>query len=391
MSQIDRLERDLTAWFADTALPRTPEYGAEILRQTARMRQRPRWTFPALWLPVGPWPSRRSRLGLLILGVLVLLGSVLAVAIIGALNRPDLLAGPSVPPRLYGDFERRITASDDAVPAGYYTLDFNASTFIRLPDGSPAEWAGRVISVESVEPSAWRIRIKAEGPCGGATYTVRGNQHRSDGTLPAPDTLWFRDAVDDCADRAAILEPLASWRRPASWRAALLPGETYSSFAFTEPFRFVMPEMDPTLSRYRASQWGTTGGLKIGNGYSWSSYFYDDVPVPRDLCDSRDGVLPDVPDTPEAVDAWLRSSSLRVVPEATTITVDGRTALRYDGLEQYWCIGSSPLPGHVFIGFRIYAIPTGDDTILYVVDSDVGGSPYVESGADELVRSIDFD
>lgn len=120
-------------------------------------------------------------------------------------------------------------------------------------------------------------------------------------------------------------------------------------------------------------------------------YFYDDVPVPRDLYNSGDGVLPDVPETPEAVDVWLRSSSLRVVPSATTITVDGRTALRYDGLTSTGCSRYMPLPDNVYIGFRIYAIPTGDDTILYVVTSDGGSYPYLESGADELVRSIDFD
>ena len=45
MSQIDRLGRDLTVSFADTAAPGTPPYLDDILRQTARVRQRPRWTF----------------------------------------------------------------------------------------------------------------------------------------------------------------------------------------------------------------------------------------------------------------------------------------------------------------------------------------------------------
>lgn len=391
MTPTDRLERDLAAWLSDTAHPRTPDYAGDILRRTAGMRQRPGWAVSGARWRVPRWPAHRSRLGLVSVGAAVLLGSVLAAAIIGALDRPDPLAMASVPPRLFGAFERRITVSDDAVPAGNYTLDFNASTFITLPDGSPAGWAGRVSSVESVEPSAWRIRIEAEGPCGGATYTVRGNEYRSDGTLPAPDTLWFRDAVDACGDRAAILEPMASWRRPASWRAVLLPGETYSSFAFTEPFRFVMPEMDATVGRTHASQWGTTGGLEISNGYSWASYFYDDVPVPRDICNSRDGVLSDIPATPNAVDTWLRSSSLREVPVPTEVIVDGRTALRFDGIESYGCHRYRPLPGHVYLGLRIYAIPTGDDTILYVVDSDGGSYQFVDTGADDLVNSITFE
>ena len=35
MSELDRLERDLTVWFAETGVPRTPPYLDDILRQTA--------------------------------------------------------------------------------------------------------------------------------------------------------------------------------------------------------------------------------------------------------------------------------------------------------------------------------------------------------------------
>jgi Tol biopolymer transport system component len=51
MSHTELLERDLTAWFEDAAVPRTPDYTSDILRQTARMRQRPRWSFAQRWLP----------------------------------------------------------------------------------------------------------------------------------------------------------------------------------------------------------------------------------------------------------------------------------------------------------------------------------------------------
>ena len=52
MSQTDRLGRDLTLWFAETAAPRTPPYLDDILRQTARVRQRPRWTLLERLLPM---------------------------------------------------------------------------------------------------------------------------------------------------------------------------------------------------------------------------------------------------------------------------------------------------------------------------------------------------
>ncbi len=83
MSATDRLERDLTAWFGETAVPRTPDYTDDILRQAARTRQRPRWSFPERWLPMsvitlgrvtrGPVPWRT-------VGLLVALALLLAVA-----------------------------------------------------------------------------------------------------------------------------------------------------------------------------------------------------------------------------------------------------------------------------------------------------------------------
>ena len=60
MNGTDRLERELTTWFADTATPQTPDWTADILSATATMRQRPRWSFPARWLPR---PSSRGCRG----------------------------------------------------------------------------------------------------------------------------------------------------------------------------------------------------------------------------------------------------------------------------------------------------------------------------------------
>ena len=59
MNRHDALERQLTAWFVDTAVPRTPEYTTDIVRRTATVRQRPRWAFPERWLPVSVVAFRR--------------------------------------------------------------------------------------------------------------------------------------------------------------------------------------------------------------------------------------------------------------------------------------------------------------------------------------------
>ena len=52
MNRFDHLERDLTAWFVDVSSPRDPDLTDDILRLTAGMRQRPRWSFPERWLPM---------------------------------------------------------------------------------------------------------------------------------------------------------------------------------------------------------------------------------------------------------------------------------------------------------------------------------------------------
>jgi len=101
MTHADRLERELTSWFADTAVPRTPDYTGDILRETARTRQRPRWSFPERWLPASvvalgrfafrpvPWRT---------IGVLAILALLLAVAIaafVGSQRRPPPPFGPA--------------------------------------------------------------------------------------------------------------------------------------------------------------------------------------------------------------------------------------------------------------------------------------------------------
>jgi dipeptidyl aminopeptidase/acylaminoacyl peptidase len=79
-----RFEQDLPALLADLYLAGTPDYRDDIVRRTARMRQRPAWTFPERWLPMDvvtrsvptrslPWRQ---------LGVLALIGLLIAAALV---------------------------------------------------------------------------------------------------------------------------------------------------------------------------------------------------------------------------------------------------------------------------------------------------------------------
>ena len=103
MNGTDRLERELTTWFADTALPQTPDWTADILAATGTMRQRPRWSFPARWLPAAVVP-RLPRLTLrrpvpwrtiALLAALVLLLAAAVALYVGSRPRLPAPFGPA--------------------------------------------------------------------------------------------------------------------------------------------------------------------------------------------------------------------------------------------------------------------------------------------------------
>jgi Tol biopolymer transport system component len=100
MKHVSRFEQELTAWFVDTAAPRTPDYTDEILGQTVHVRQRPGWSFPERWLPLtvftlarrtlkpGPWRT---------IGLLAILALLLAVAISAFVGSQPRLPSPFGP------------------------------------------------------------------------------------------------------------------------------------------------------------------------------------------------------------------------------------------------------------------------------------------------------
>ena len=84
MTELDRLDRDLVVWFGEAATPRIPDYVDDIVRQTAPIRQRPRWTFPERWLPmtVMAFTGRTLRaVPWRTVGALVLIGVLLATLV----------------------------------------------------------------------------------------------------------------------------------------------------------------------------------------------------------------------------------------------------------------------------------------------------------------------
>lgn len=101
--RFDPFEQRITAAIDEIAAPRRPDYLDDILQQTARTSQRPRWTFPGRWLPMDTTlPARSGPLGrlserpALLLILLLLLVAAAAIAVVGSRNRvpaPFGLAG----------------------------------------------------------------------------------------------------------------------------------------------------------------------------------------------------------------------------------------------------------------------------------------------------------
>jgi dipeptidyl aminopeptidase/acylaminoacyl peptidase len=94
-----RFEQDLPALLADLYLAGTPDYRDDIVRQTARVRQRPAWTFPERWLPMDL--TRPSVLGPAVpwrqLGALALVALLIAAALAAYIGSSRRLPAPFGP------------------------------------------------------------------------------------------------------------------------------------------------------------------------------------------------------------------------------------------------------------------------------------------------------
>jgi hypothetical protein len=327
-------------------------------------------------------------------------------------TRQPVLSAPRIPDVLRGQFVAQLAGDPrSSNPYPFYFIDLEDSVLLHGPGtsedpatlraerGTAAGWAGQVVEFASTSPGVATVVIEAPPPCGEGRYIVRYNETERIGDA-RPWTLSFTDPLDGCAARRAILAggsdapgipvsaspdgstepgPGRVWR---TWnhQPALLSGERYSSWSFTEPFHFTVPDTagGPWAPPVAATPWLAPGRLQLGNVW-WRGDFYDDVALP--LCDHA---IADIPSTPAAFESWLRETG-RSIDAAVPITVDGRIAMRYDASE-----AGSDCPGKQgerFFG-RWYLIPTGDDTILFNVYGDTETEMQL---ADDIVRSVKFD
>ena len=354
------------------------------------------------WAPLRILPRDWSALGWVLLAAVLALASLVAVAAGSRWFAPhparETIQSDLIPAELHGLWQ--------AVPSGPYRLDFRTAAFVSGPEGALPEF-GRIVRIDRrAEPGASFV-LRVAGPCGVGTYDVvrQGDDRR----------LRFKLISDDCAERTAILTS-GSWiidfgdgqsdgsqPRPGAvigevTSGPFVAGQTYDSGIFTEPFTFVMPSVnlvsaspgDPVGFDRFARRYMSAGGLRIGDPY-WAMYVLDDLPVNSDLCDEASALLADIPPTPEAVAAWLRTNRGWIVSDGKAVTVDGRSALRFTirGTEVSDCRGGALVPGGLYVWVAVaYAVPTGDDTIL-VTGGGYDGEAVTEV-VDAFVRSMDF-
>ena len=167
MNRYDALERDLTLWFDDTAMPRRPDYTSEIIQSTAAVRQR-RWMSIERWFPMNVVEFRRRtvppfpwRTAAVLIALLVLL--VAGLVYVGSQPRlppPFGLAGNGlVAYAKDGDIftvdpasgERRwVTSGDDVDVVARWSPDGTRLAFLRGPStANPGNIAG----------ATWRVVI----------------------------------------------------------------------------------------------------------------------------------------------------------------------------------------------------------------------------------------
>jgi WD40 repeat protein len=96
----DRLERRLPEVLAELSLPRTPDYVDDLLSRTARMPQRPGWTFIERWFPMSTMalrlPVRQPALRLLVMVAILAALVIASVAwYVGSHPKAPPLFGPA--------------------------------------------------------------------------------------------------------------------------------------------------------------------------------------------------------------------------------------------------------------------------------------------------------
>ena len=212
MTSPGRFEQDLPALLADLYLAGTPDYRDDVVRQVARVRQRPDWTFPERWLPVELVTARvpSTRMPWRQIGVLALIAILLAAALAVYIGtRPQRLPPPfgvaangNIAYASNGDIYALDPATgvattivtgaeEDSEPA--FSPDGTQMAFMRANTGASS--SAKDLVVARADGSDTRV-ITTSPIVGGPSFFAWASDSRSL-LVGAPDnsTIWLFDAT----------------------------------------------------------------------------------------------------------------------------------------------------------------------------------------------------
>jgi hypothetical protein len=189
----------------------------------------------------------------------------------------------------------------------------------------------------------------------------------------------------------------------------LTAGMTYQATSFSQRMTLTIPDATVELGPDAVADGKTWGGGGHNMHIRYLDFqvavtIHDDFRIDTNFC-RPDGKTQSVPATPEAVGEWLHGLAPgrdvgggvpNVVTDQPDMTVDGRVAKVYDFKIGSDC-DSTGHQGDVWTTstelHRIYAIPTGTDTILVITWNDGDNVPQesVTAIADRLVASFHFE
>lgn len=410
----DPFGQRIAAAIDEIAAPSRPAYLDEVLQQTARTRQRPRWSFPGRWLPA--WlvvrPARSRRLGalqahpaLVLVVVLLLLLAAAAVLVMGSQRQVPPPFGPAGNGQLAYTLNGDLYVRDSLDAAGRVLIATPGSDVwpTYSPDGTRI-----LLTIEEPDGKAWDYVANADGsglrrilpdPIVGNGYWAWAPDSRTIAIVNEISgfPVLHLASVDDPTVRTVDLGDLAvreiAWR-PGAPDTLLLHGTT--------------PSGQTDLYTIRADGSGLRAldlpikGSAFGPGYTnsgaaWApdgrTIAYNSVEIHREtlathfrlhLVDAdganRRPVPP--PDDPRVQEAWPRYS-----PDGRWILVHRWTWKEDDGGEGWIAVlpadGSAPARD---IGPRI---PGGEDTGLAMAWSPDGTEVLMSSQNTRQVFSID--
>ncbi len=182
----------------------------------------------------------------------------------------------------------------------------------------------------------------------------------------------------------------------------LMVGASYRSTVFTQPITLTIPVFINEIGAAEGGLFDRVSGSIDDDGHTLridlsptdqAITIHDDATVNIDPCQPTAAVQ-EIPGTPAAVGVWLHGIAGLEVTDLGDSGVDGRTD--YDVTTGSTCGDAEP-PGNPDIWFqpseryRIWAVPTGTDTIL-VVEWYGEQSPILIQGiAARIVWSLRFD